>query len=267
MKNQLLIYGLPIMLLTIFLSGCVVPQATDYFSGFYEANENTVLTVKNINGQIEIYTWDGDNVSFNAVKRSNFGQEELDKVFIEVTELENSIEIETSYSGSSTIRASVDMNIKIPSFVTVGSAETSNGAVQINDAKGDVEASSSNGAIIIDGVNGYVTASTSNGRIEVTNTTGVRDIQTSNGRITVEIPDFKEDIKIHTSNGRITVYINTDLNATIEMQTSNGNINIHDVELLTSETSDTYIKGTIGGGGNTIDIQTTNGDIHLYKLS
>ena len=266
MKKQLLIVGMALMLLVVGLSGCVGPQTTDYFNGEYEANENTVLKATTLNGQIEIYAWDGDNVSFNAVKKSSFGQEELDNVEINVIESENQIEIEAKYIGQRTTTPSVDMNIKVPRNVTVDSATTSNGAVQISGTKGNTSTHSSNGAIIIEDVDGYVKASTSNGNIDIQGTTGVDDLETSNGRIYAEIFDFKDDIDIRSSNGRITVYINPSLNADIDMTTSNGQISISGLSLNITISEEKHKVGKLGDGGNKLNIHTSNGNINLYKL-
>jgi len=266
MKKQYMIVGILVVFLVGGLSGCVGPQTTEYFNAEYEANENTVLKVTTLNGQIEISAWDGDNASFNAVKKSSFGQEELDKVEINVIESENKIEIEAKYMGQRTTTPSVDMNIKVPRNVTVESATTSNGAVQISGTKGDIIATSSNGAIIIEDVDGYVSATTSNGRIEVTGTTGIKDLTSSNLGIYAEVYDFQENIRISTSNGGITVYINSSLNADISMTTSNGQITISGISLNFTIEEEKHKAGELGDGGNTLDMHTSNGNINLYKL-
>ena len=266
MKKQYMIVGIAVMFLVGGLGGCVGPQTTDYFNGEYEANENTVLKATTLNGQIEITVWDGNTVTFNAVKKSSFGQEELDNIEINVVESENQIEIEAKYIGQRTTIPSVDMNIKVPRNVTVDSATTSNGAIQISGTKGDIVATSSNGAIIIENVDGYVSATTSNGRIEITGATGIKDLQTSNLGIEVEVFNFQENISITTSNGGITVYINPSLNADIDMTTSNGQISITGVTLTLTISEEKRIAGKLGDGGNRLDIHTSNGNINLYNL-
>ena len=266
MKKQLLIAGLTLVLIAIGLSGCLAGQHTDYFDGEYEANENTVLQVTTFNGQIEIYTWDNDNVSLNAIKRSRISREELDNVDINVDESDNQIEIEVLYKGQRTTQPSVDMNVKVPSYVTVDTVKTSNGAIIIEDAKGNITADSSNGAITIENVDGYVAATTSNGRVEVTGTTGIKDLHSSNGEINAEIYDFQENIVISTSNGGITVYINPSLNADVKMETSNGHITMSDITLNLTINEEKLKEGTLGDGGNEISIQTSNGNIQLYEL-
>lgn len=260
------IMGIIVLVLIGGLSGCVGPKTTDYFNGEYDANENTILKVTTINGQIEITVWDNSNISFNAVKKSSYGQEELDKTEINVIEDENQIEIEVKYTGQRQTTPSVDMNIKVPQYVIVDSAKTSNGAIKISGTKGDVKATSSNGAIVIENVEGYVSATTSNGRIEVRGTTGVKNLASSNLGVEAEVYDFQENSRITTSNGGITVYINPLLNADIDMETSNGQISISGVILNLTISEDKHKSGILGDGGNQLNIHTSNGNINLIKL-
>jgi DUF4097 and DUF4098 domain-containing protein YvlB len=266
MKKQYTIIGIFIVFIVCVLSGCFGAQSTDYLNEEFEANENTVLNVSTINGQIEIYAWDGETISLNAVKKSSFGQEELDNIEISVLESGDQIEILAVYTGHRTTTPSVDMNIKVPRSVTVQSATTSNGAIQISGIKGDVKATSSNGAIIIENVDGYVSATTSNGRIEVKGTTGIKDLKSSNLGIYAEVFGFQDNVSISTSNGKITVYLNPSLNADIEMTTSNGRITISGLSLDLTVSEEKHKSGKLGVGGKNINITTSNGDIKLLKL-
>ena len=158
------------------------------------------------------------------------------------------------------------MNIKIPSYVTVDTLTTSNGAIIIKDVEGNITAHSSNGEINIENVEGYVTATTSNGRIDVKGTTGVNDLQTSNGAVNADIYDFLKNISITTSNGEIILYINPSLNADIEIVTSNGKITTSGIMLSLIVNEEKHKIGTLGDGGNKIFIKTSNGDIKVYDL-
>jgi len=266
MKKHYFIFVIFVGFIISGLSGCVGPKVTDYFNGEYETNENTILKVTTLNGQIELTSWDGDTVLFNAIKKSKFGQDELDNIKINVIESENRIEIEAKYVGQRTTTPSVDMNIKVPRNITVESAKTSNGAVQISETKGDIITTTSNGVIIIENVDGYVSATTSNGRIEVNGTTGIKDLKTSNGGIFAEIYDFQENLSVSTSNGGITIFMNPSLNTFIELTTSNGQITISGISLNFTISEEKHKMGRLGEGGNTIDIHTSNGNINLHKL-
>jgi hypothetical protein len=266
MIKKITILGMILILSICGLSGCLGPQTTDYFDGEYDTDENTVLKVTTINGQIEINVWDGEMVLLNAIKKSRIGQDELDKVEINVLESENLIEIEAEYTGSRSTTPSVDMNIKVPQNVSIESVKTSNGDIQISGVKGNISATTSNGAIVIENIEGYVSATTSNGNLEVKDTTGIKDLKSSNGRINTEIFDFTDNISISTSNGRIDVYINPMLNADIEMTTSNGQISLSGITLNVTKSENKHITGKLGLGGNMIDIHTSNGNIYLRKL-
>ena len=267
MKKKVIICGIIILFFIAGLSGCFGPQVTDYFNGSYVVSEQTILTVTNINGQIEITSWDGNNVTINAVKKSSFGQEELDDIDIIVTSLGNYLNIQTKYIGLSTIRGSVDMNIKVPHNIHIESVTTSNGAILITNTTGNLTASSSNGAIILNTIDGYVSAETSNGRVEIKGTTGIKDeIRTSNGAITVEVADFRDNINIDTSNGPVSVYLNPSLNVMIEMTTSNSQITFEGISLNVQLLEQTHVIGSLGSDGRKIDIRTSNGKIQLLKL-
>ncbi len=266
MKKHLVIIGLISVVLIGNLSGCVGPDVTDYFNGEYPINAQTIVSVSNINGQIEITGWDGRNVSVYAVKKSTFGVEELDKTNISVTHTGNHLEIITKYTGQKLIQTSVDYTIKVPYNTTIASLTTSNGGIQISKVKGDISATSSNGAIIIEDVNGIVSATTSNGHIEIQNTTGISDIRTSNAAVTAEIQSIQDDISIETSNGAVTVYLNPLMNATLEMTTSNAKVKLQDISLNISLSEDTHVIGTLGNNNRKIDIHTSNANIYLNRL-
>ncbi len=267
MDKRFFVIIVVLILTSIGFSGCFGSQSTEYFNGEYDINENTVLKVSTINGQIEIIGWDEDKISFNAVKKSNFGREELDYIEIDVNENDDEIEIEAYYTGTRQSQPSVDMNIKVPEYVIVDRISTSNGAIDISDVKGDVIASTSNGGIFIDNVDGFIQATTSNGRIKIEDTKGVIDLKSSNLGIDAEIFDFQDDIEIRTSNGGITLYINPSLNAELDISTSNGYITIDDdLGLSLSLSEEKHKVGQLGDGGNQIDIHTSNGNIKIDTL-
>lgn len=254
------------MLLGGCFSGCIGPEVTDYFDREYPINEQTIVSVSNINGQIEITGWDGDNVTIYAVKKTTFGVEELRNVNISVSQTGNHLEIVTKYTGQKLIQASVDYSIKVPYNVTIGTITTSNGGILISKTKGDLSVSSSNGAIIINDVDGVVTAVTSNAHIEIQNTTGIGDLRTSNGAISAEVQSIQDDITIDTSNAAVTVYVNPFMNATWEMTTSNGKVKLQGISLNISLLEDTHVIGTLGIDGQKIDIHTSNANIYVNKL-
>ncbi|MFQ5641654.1 MAG: DUF4097 domain-containing protein [bacterium] len=166
---------------------------------------------------------------------------------------------------------------------------TSGGDIDLRNIGGRLEASTSGGDIKGDMINGGVHASTSGGSIELQDVKGGVEGKTAGGDISVEITleDFKKNhsVDLRTAGGEIVLYIPERLPATIraEIKISDrwDDYNIYSDFPLTS-TEDTseerkgrrhsrrrrYVRseGDINGGGNFIELYTTNGDIHIKKL-
>jgi DUF4097 and DUF4098 domain-containing protein YvlB len=266
MKRLLIILGMLTMVLVNGLCGCVGPVVTDEFNGEYTINPYTFLSVTNLNGGIDIIGWDGDKVTVNAVKKSTYGTETLNRVNISVSQTENHLEIVTKYPDQKFVQAEVDYTIKVPYNVTIETVTTTNGAIDINNGSGDLLASTSNGAITLTDIEGIVSATTSNGHIEIRRTTGVSDVRTSNAAITAEVYSFQDDIRIETSNAAISLYLNPQLNATVDMITSNSKIHLQGIALNVSLLEDTHVIGTLGENGKRIDVHTSNANIYIYNL-
>jgi DUF4097 and DUF4098 domain-containing protein YvlB len=244
---------LGLMVISAF-SGCIEDTGdkivSQSFNGEYNTNQNTSLKVTNSNGDVKINTYDGNTVKLDAEKKiSETHEDQLDKTEINVTEENNEIIIETIYLEPEITRVTVNMDITVPDYVNVESVQSSNGDVTIKN------------------VEGYVSASSSNGDVEVRGTTGVSDVSSSNGHVTVEVFDFLEDISISSSNGNVIVYILSTLNATIDMQTSNGDVSVSGITLDKSLDEDKHVTGTLNGGGYKIYIHSSNGDVELKKLN
>jgi hypothetical protein len=186
---------------------------------------------------------------------------------ITATSSNGSIELDGT-SGEGTL---VTSNGHILVSKTVGNiiATTSNGGIEIKDSKGDVTLDSSNGAISVTNLDGYVLrAKTSNGAIDITRTTGIIVAETSNYNVKAEVSNVRDPgTTIKTSHGSIELYLSASLNASIEMKTSSGQISLHSSPTIqTSQFEPSYLKGTLGTGGSSIYVETTNGDIDVYKL-
>ena len=267
MKTCQLMFVITLLLFDVGLIGCIdiATELTESFEYEYVTTDDTVLSITNQNGRIEINNWDGNTVILIVTKRTHHGRDEFDNIEIINSTKDSELTIETNYTTEK-VRVSVDMDIMIPDTVTVAYIETSNGDILLTGTKGNTTALSSNGDIIANNIDGYVMAKTSNGRIDIRSTTGVNDISTSNGDIITEIFEFKESIDIESSNGNIIIYINPSLNADILMITSNGKVMVEDLILDFLINDKKHKEGRLGNGGNTINIHSSNGDVKLKQL-
>jgi hypothetical protein len=266
MKHPLVIAGILTVLLFSGLNGCIGPVATETITKTYSASDATVLTVSNFNGLVDITGWNGATVMITAVKKSSVGQGDLKNINISVTTSDNHLDIRTIYTGLSTSQPSVDMTLKVPYNVTIDTVTTSNGAIRLSGTKGDSVLSTSNGAILVNHVTGFVSAATSNAYIELKGTTGITGAHTSNAAISAEVHAIRGNVSIDTSNAAITVYLNTSLNATVDMATSNAKVTVQGITLNVSLMEETHVIGTLGTDGHKIEVRTSNANMYLYNL-
>jgi hypothetical protein len=141
----------------------------------------------------------------------------------------------------------VEFTVKVPAGVKFV-ARTVNGAVRVGELESDVDAETVNGGVSVAG-GGVVKAETVNGPIEASlhraDWTGTLDFETVNGSITLDLPaDLSADVDAETVNGRIEVDFPLA-----------GNVHRTKREL----------RGTIGGGGRGLDLETVNGSITLRR--
>jgi len=264
----------------IFISSAIAE--TETFEKAYKIDSSAVFEIRNRNGKIRIEGWDGDQVMVRAIKESRWGGR-LDNVKIQVLPGER-FSIETIHLVNNP-KVSVSFDVRVPTFVKVVQAitsngeivltkthgdtnvETSNGKIEIKDVVGNISTSTSNGAISINQVKGFVSAETSNGAIDVEGVEGVTSLEASNGAIDAEVPAIgNSGLSVRTNNGKIKLYIATDINADIEAKTSNSDIELDGIEVIAKEISRNRLRGRIGVGGKKISCRTSNGSIVLSNL-
>jgi DUF4097 and DUF4098 domain-containing protein YvlB len=118
----------------------------------------------------------------------------------------------------------------------------------------------------VDSVPGDAHVSTVNGSVEVT-AAGLVEARTVNGGITARMgrADWTGELDFHTVNGSITVYLPEGVNTEIEAQTVNGDIESDWPVMVQGRFGPRRVRGTIGNGGRSLDLQTVNGSIRLLK--
>ena len=122
-----------------------------------------------------------------------------------------------------------------------------------------------------DDVRGAVEAVTSNSNMHV-NLTKVEPgkairLETSNGGVELTLPnDVRNDVRVSTNNSGITVHAPSGLNARLTARTSNSRITTDFEVKMQGEISKNRLEGTIGSGGSTVELTTSNGSIKLLRL-
>ena len=143
-------------------------------------------------------------------------------------------------------------------------ARTSNGQVTATGLTGNVHTRTTNGNVTVEGGHA-ITARTTNGSISL-HATGSATARSTNGPITarVETPGGGV-LDFSTTNGNIRIALPAAANFELDAVTTNGRIR-SDLPITTTTTSRNRLKGTLGSGGDTLTLRTTNGSIRIDRI-
>jgi hypothetical protein len=266
---------------------------------FYPAAKSK-LSLHNINGPIEINSWNMDYMRVKITKATQYDEVELQQVEIVIEEGEE-FSIATEHLSRNP-RVQVNYTIDLPEEMELDNIVTTNGSITINNTSGNCElltlngslniknhqgdilgetsnsdiiaeevqgklnATTSNSRIIIDNVTDAVSAKTSNGSIKITQCPVLSEVLTSNGRIELEIIELQNDLDIITNNSKIRLQFSSRLDADIRASTTNGKISTDLPGLTADKINADHLSGQLGSGGYLLRIQTSNSNIYLESL-
>jgi DUF4097 and DUF4098 domain-containing protein YvlB len=129
--------------------------------------------------------------------------------------------------------------------------ETSNGGITVKDVKGELDLHSSNGGLSLEDVAGSVRARTTNGGITAT-FTGER----AEG----------DGIELSTTNGSIELSLPKRFSGELNARTVNGSIRSDfPLEDTNRRRRPTRARTTLGDGGASIELETTNGSVRIHE--
>lgn len=187
--------------------------------------------------------------------------------YLDITAEKGKLRLEGTTGGAKLTTA--DDVIEVISADGDINATNSNGGITVNDCKGNMTLETSHGGIHVDNLQGNVLlARTRSAPITVKRATGAGVLETSDGDIRAEISGVGVNgTSIKVNKGSISLYLSSSINANIELVTPSGDIATHSFWGMTTsdDTTDGHLKGTIGGGGNKIYVETSKGNIDLFR--
>jgi hypothetical protein len=278
MKTRPIIAALTLLaaLLALACTGCTTQSAVSTETDSFSVGESVTLKVDTLGGRIEVSAGSDNVVMVRAELR------DIRRIDYEAIQSGDEIIVTADQTGSwwfpagntaadvyVTVPAGTDLrldtsngDILVQGTTRGGILNTSNGAIYLEEVRGDFEVTTSNGAIEVNGIVGAASAKTSNGAVTVQDARGEFNLRTSNGAVT-----FSGELtpgggnRLVTSNGRIEVELTGTLSVKIDASTSNGQIEHPDVAILATETDSDRLVGTIGAGEADLYIETSNGDV------
>ncbi len=262
MKRSLFVF-LIIIIWASFVNASIV---TKHFRKGFNFIEGSNVSIKSINGSINVDVWEKDSVRVEALievksRSSRDAKEFLDQVEIVVNRMGRNLEIEPDYpkvrGGNSILdwifgrrrpNVTIRFNVLVPRKV-------------------NLDLKSVNGRVVVDGVEGDQKFKTTNGVIDAENLKGSVYARTTNGGIRVEMVGFNRgaQVSISTTNGGIKLSLPDKIQADVEASTVNGGISTDFPLQVKGKFNSKRINGSINGGGSLIKLRTVNGSIKIYK--
>lgn len=104
----------------------------------------------------------------------------------------------------------------------------------------------------------------SSGSLEIKSFTGNIEGEISSGDVEIDYLTFDNDIEFSASSGSVEIRLPDDANFDFKGSKSSGDIDI-DFKLDDYSDQNDTIKGRVGSGGNTIDLDVSSGQISIEK--
>ena len=238
------------------------PARTSEFRWQGRVAAGRTIEIKGVNGSIQATGSTGDQVEVVATRRGR--RSDPESVQIKTIEHEGGITVCALYPSTDAARpneclagnkgrmnsknndVNVEFVVKVPAGVRLA-ARTVNGAVDASGLSADADAETVNGSVKVQ-TSGVARAQTVNG-----------SVQASMGRA-----DWSSDLEIKTVNGSIRVTLPATAGTTVDAETVNGSI-VSDFSVSDGTVTRRRLKGTIGGGGRAMSLETVNGSIHISQ--
>jgi DUF4097 and DUF4098 domain-containing protein YvlB len=294
----------PLLTFALVLSGAATHVAGAQLVGRNETvytwrgtiGDGRLLTIRNFNGPITVRPASGSTAELRAEKHLRGGGSVTDVGFEVHTSSAGDVEICSTQNGDSCDgdhsrhgdgwrrEATVEMTVLVPRGVRVrlgtgngavaveraGSevdASTGNGRVRIEETEGPVRVATGNGDVEVRGAKARVHVTTGNGRVSVATTEGPVEASSGNGDIDVRMSALRarEDMEFHTGSGDVRVTLPASYNGELDASTGNGSIR-SDFDLQVKGRLDPrHVRATIGNGGPMLRMTTGNGEFVIAK--
>jgi DUF4097 and DUF4098 domain-containing protein YvlB len=194
------------------------------FQYSYDLKPGGRLSVESFNGSIEILGWEKDSVQVTGTKSAS-REELLKQIQIEAKTGDNAVSIRAVRPRERHGNMGAKFVIRVPHQVVLDRIISSNGAIRVEDIKGNAHLETSNGGIRLRQFEGRLDARTSNGAIEADSIDGGAVVHTSNGGIRLD--RVAGSVEASTSNGGVHVRMaKPSPNDRLTFESSNGSVEV-----------------------------------------
>ena len=268
-----------VLALPLLLTGCVINIGSCAMTAQDEREVDLsaplepglAFATKTHNGSITITGADTDQCSVHAVIVARAMTEEA------AQELAEQTTVTLEQSGDKLIAkvtrpqklvnktVSVNLTVTLPHETSLA-LETHNGAVDMTDSEGKVDATTHNGRVTGRRITGDARLHTHNGSVRCTEFVGHANMSTHNGSVNVAYAETAPavcDIRLVTHNGDVELQTPPNYSAKINASTHNGSIRTDLPVQVVGKVSKRNLRGTIGEGEGNLHLETHNGSVRI----
>jgi hypothetical protein len=220
------------------------------FNQTYPLQPGGSFELQNVNGTVDVQSWDRDEVEVRAVKTAKQKESDLELVSIDVDAKRDSVSVTTRYPQNEGVEVAVEYIVHVPHCAHVEHLGTVNGTLRVA------------------GVEAIEDLRTVNGNIEVYEGGGSVHAHTTNGNVHLELlrVQDKNGAVAETTNGSLLLAVPADTQADLEARCLNGNFSSELPLALESTQRPRETHGKLGKGGVPIRLHTINGAIRVVAL-
>lgn len=220
------------------------------FNQTYPLQPGGTFELQNVNGTVEVQTWDRNEVEVRAVKTAKRKESDLDLVSIDVDAKRDSVSVTTRYPQNEGVEVAVEYIVHVPHCAHVEHLGTVNGTLRVA------------------GVEAIEDLHTVNGNIEVYEGGGSVHAHTTNGNVHLELLHVQDKYGAvaETTNGSLLLAVPTNTQADVEARCLNGSFFSELPFSLASTQRPRETHGRLGKGGVPIRLHTVNGGIRVVAL-
>jgi DUF4097 and DUF4098 domain-containing protein YvlB len=212
------------------------------------------IVFENINGSVEVRTWDKNEILIEGEKSAKT-EEELERIDlkIDLSESRATIKVrlpkrsEGFFSFSGNIRAAVRFKLTVPTNAVLEKISVVNSSVVIEGVRGPVNATSVNGSVRARGLAGPVNLETVNGAINAH----------------FDAVTAQQKLSFNTVNGQIVVSLPKNAGLQLHSSVVNGKVTCDFPIELGSKKPGKNLSGKIGDGRASLEAETVNGSVHI----
>jgi DUF4097 and DUF4098 domain-containing protein YvlB len=241
------------------------------------------ITLNSLEGAGKLKTSGGDirtgKINGNLFVHTSGGDIRIDAVMKNLDAKTAGGDIIIGYTGGQTNVSTSGGNISIGDIGSEANVSTSGGDISVGKINGQASLNTAGGDIELKGANGRVVAKTSGGDLNLQDVTGSIDGKTSGGEIDARlVPAGKEKSRLISSGGDVRLYVDEKAKVTIE-----ATIRLHGWDLgrkqyvvksefpkesYETDSDEGEIRAVykLNGGGDIIELRTSNSNIEIHKL-